>query len=294
MHVITTLRTYLGKTQSELAKAARLNQADISEMENKTPYGRIQKYQRLAEVLGVPVEAILKNDYRAIPISFFDKHPAPNYLPEPKRPEHLIGRQGEEFILCREQERLSDRFPALANLVLPLFKMREASPGYDILTFDEDGLPYCLEVKTSIHTAVNFQLTDHEMKTAREMTAAGIRYELAYISGWGTDKQTVRNYAFPDFDEIFNVRPYRYACTLKSKPAPISGLAYFRQLRGLRQEHLSKETGIPQCDLSLYETGQRSPRVEFYLKMSELLDATVDQLLAEYDAPPAKTEAANG
>ena len=294
MHVITTLRTYLGKTQSELAKESQLNQADISEMENKPPYGRIQKYQRLAAVLGVPVEAILKNDYRAIPESFFDKHPLPKYLPAPKRPEHLIGRQGEEFILRREQERLKDSFPALAKLVLPFFKMREVSPGYDILTFDDDGRPYCLEVKTSIHTGVNFQLTDHEMKTAQEMTTAGICYKLAYISGWGTDKQAVRNYAFPDFEEIFNVRPYRYACTPKSKPAPISGLAYFRQLRGLRQEHLSKETGIPQCDLSLYENGQRAPRVEFYLKVSELLDATVDQLLAEYDTPPTIEDTVNG
>lgn len=283
MHVITALRTYLNLNQTQLAKAANLNQADISEMENLPPFGRIQKYQRLAEALGVPVEAILKNDYRAIPEAFFERHPAPEYLPVPKHAEHHIGRLGEDFILAREQERLRDIYPALAKLVLPFYKMRETSPGYDILTFDDDGKPYCLEVKTSVHTNTNFQLTAHELKTAREKTAAGLRYDIAYISGWDTETRQVRDYTFPDFEEKFNVRPYRYACTLKNKSDIISGLAYFRQLRGLRQDDVSRELGIPQCDLSLYENGQRAPRVDFYLKMSSLLDATVDELLAEYE-----------
>ena len=285
MHVITTLRTYLGLNQTQLAKAANLNQADISEMENKPPFGRIQKYQRLAEVLGVPVEAILKNDYRVIPESFFDKHPPRAYLPIPKHQEHRIGRMGEEFIFGRDQARLREIYPALSKLVLPFYKMRESSPGYDILTFDDEGKPFCLEVKTSVYTNTNFQLTAHELKTAREKAAAGIRYDIVYISGWNSEAQMVRDYTFPDFEEKFNVRPYRYACTLKTKSGTVSGLAYFRQLRGLRQEDLSRETGIPQCDLSLYENGQRAPRVDFYLRMSELLDATVDELLAEYELP---------
>jgi len=285
MHVIFTLRTYLGLTQTQLAKAARLNQADISEMENQPPFGRIQKYQRLAETLGVPVEAILKNDYLAIPESFFDQHPAPEYLPMPKHTEHRLGRLGEEFILAREQTRLQETCPALAKLVLPFFKLRETSPGYDILTFDDEGKPYCLEVKTSVQTNTNFQLTAHELKTAREKTAAGIRYDITYISSWDSEEQLVRDYTFPNFEERFNIRPYRYVCTLKTKSGTVSGLAYFRQLRGLRQEDLSRMTGIPQCDLSLYETKSREPKVDFYLKMSELLDATVDQLLAEYELP---------
>ena len=33
----------------------------------------------------------------------------------------------------------------------------------------------------------------------------------------------------------------------------------------------------------MYETGARQPSVTIYLKASELLDATVDELLARYD-----------
>ena len=45
---------------------------------------------------------------------------------------------------------------------------------------------------------------------------------------------------------------------------------------------------IPQCDLSLYETGARKPSVGVYLRLAELLDVTVEQLIATYDTQPKK------
>lgn len=290
MHVITTLRTYLGLTQIKLAQAAGLTQNDISEMSNLPPYGQVHKYQRLSGYLGVPVEALAKNDYRAIPESFFEKHPAPKYLPEPTKPDHLLGRRGEEFILAREQDRLRSSAPALARLVLPFFKMNGTSPGYDILSFDDDGKPFALEVKTSIHKMVNFRLTNWELETAREMTAAGERYDIAYITNWGKETQTVCDQTFSTFEATHNIRPCTFVCTPRPKPRPLSGLAYFRQLRGLRQEDVEEALGVPQSDLSLYENGQRSASITFYLRASEFLDATVDQLLAQYDTPPRPEE----
>ena len=51
----------------------------------------------------------------------------------------------------------------------------------------------------------------------------------------------------------------------------------------MTQKELADRLGIVQCDLSLYETGVRQLSVPLCLKASELLDATVDELLGQYD-----------
>ena len=51
---------------------------------------------------------------------------------------------------------------------------------------------------------------------------------------------------------------------------------------------------VPVSELSQYETGQRRPKVHVYLKASEVLEATVDELLLQYDAVMDRTEAACG
>ena len=106
MHVLTVIRLYLGISQTTLAQMSNVTQADISEMETHAPYGQADKYCRVSKALGIPLEAIVKNDFRHIPESFFEHHSPPPYLPMPTSPEHLLGRQGEEFILRREQNRL--------------------------------------------------------------------------------------------------------------------------------------------------------------------------------------------
>ena len=69
MHVLTIIRMYLGLSQIALAKEASITQPDLCEMETLPPYGRVDKYRRLASVLNLPLEPILKNDIGAIPLS---------------------------------------------------------------------------------------------------------------------------------------------------------------------------------------------------------------------------------
>ena len=85
------------------------------------------------------------NDYTADPLSFFEKHPRAEYLEETSR----VGRDGEEEALRMEQEQLSEQFHTLHRLVIPYFKLRRSSPRYDILSFDEHGRPFYIEVKTT-------------------------------------------------------------------------------------------------------------------------------------------------
>ena len=296
MHLLTITRAYLGLSQMALAKAVGLTQADLSEMETRAPYGKIDKYLRISNYLGIPVDTILKNDYHSFPESFFDCHAAPEYLPEPKSPEQLLGRKGEEFILHREQERVAQSYPALARLILPYFKMRESSPGYDILSFDDKGQPYYLEVKTSIYDTGGFRFTNHELDVARKLTEAGEQYTICYISGWETPEQAEQNISFADLPKTHRISPCYYFCKPIPKPRleKITGLAYFRRLRGLRQADVALAIGIPTCELSLFETGQRTPKVGVYLKASEVLESTVDELLKQYDAVWDRTEVACG
>ena len=44
---------------------------------------------------------------------------------------------------------------------------------------------------------------------------------------------------------------------------------------------------------SLYENGHVEPSVELYLKISELLEATLDELMAEYDVSMLDAEDEN-
>lgn len=296
MHVLTTIRSYLELSQTALAKRAGVTQPDLSEMETLAPYGKIGKYQRLSDCLGIPVEAIAKNDYTSIPLSFFDAHPAPAYTPEPTTPDLLLGRQGEEFILRREQARLAESQPALAKLVLPHFKMKCPSPGYDILSFDDAGHPIYLEVKTSLLDSGCFRFTNHELDAARKLTAAGERYVVCYISRWGEPNQQVREYLFPDLSLTHQIEPRYYMCKPipKKKRRLITGLAYFRKKQGLRQADVSEALGVHACEWSMYETGQRTPSIQVYIRASELLGATVDQLLERYEALPTESEAACG
>ena len=131
-HIIYILRTYLGMSQCKLAKLAGVTQPYLSELENLPQYGRIEKYSRVAEVLGVSVDTLVKNDPRTVPLSFFETHPSPEFTPMPHGHEHRLGRHGEEFILRRERERLEKISPVLPKLILPFYKMKTPSPGFDL------------------------------------------------------------------------------------------------------------------------------------------------------------------
>ena len=56
------------------------------------------------------------------------------------------------------------------------------------------------------------------------------------------------------------------------KKSSVTGLAYFRKMRGLLQAEVSEALGIPSYKRSLYETGRRTPLIKQYLRISEVLE----------------------
>lgn len=146
MHIIQIVRLYLGLTQKELAQLAGIGQPDLCEMEIKEPYGRIDKYKRLSNYLSIPVHALVTNNCNLIPATFFEKHPPRPYFEEVSGLTLEVGRAGEDTVFQMEQQRLAAINPSLSKLVLPFYKLRHR-PGYDILSFDDNGKPVYIEVK---------------------------------------------------------------------------------------------------------------------------------------------------
>lgn len=286
MHAITIVRAYLNLSQVELAKLAGVTQTQLSQMETKRPWGDMDKYQRVARALGIPVDVVVKNDLNQIPMSFFETHPEPAYKAVPKTGDGYLGRQGEEYIFQREKDRLKESFPVLGKLVIPFFKKKGRYIGYDILSFDEMGKPLCLEVKTSTINTGGFNLSQHELDTAERFKKMGQKYVIVYITNWDTPEQEVRDLDFAGLKDTHIIDPSAYFCRPipKDRSGPINGLAYFRRLRGLRQSEIAKALEVRQGKWSLYENGHQAPYVDLYLRASELLDATLDELLAQYDA----------
>lgn len=283
MHIITILRDYMGITQQELARRAKISQADLSEIEGHEPYGTIAKYQRLSAVLDVPVHALVANDGRQIPLSFFEKHPRAPYLEKPK--SIGVGQEGEEEVFRRECERLETIFPALARLVIPYFKLRRTSPGYDILSYDNDGVPIYIEVKTTKYDeTAEFRLTPHEYDVAQKLTCKGEKYFIYRFTDWGTCKRKLHIIPFQTMLDGGRIMPCQYVCTMKDRVIDLCGLAYHRRVRGITQIDMAKQLGISPQHLCRYETGSRACPVTLYLKIAQLLEVSIDELLETYPA----------
>ena len=103
------------------------------------------------------------------------------------------------------------------------------------------------------------------------------------ISNWGTPEQSITDIQFEDILHNYNVKEQCFFCTPKtSKNTTISGLAYFRELRGMTQQEFAEIIGTTQSRCSLRETGECRPSVEYYMKASKALDASIEELLATY------------
>ncbi len=92
---------------------------------------------------------LVTNDCARVHLSFFETHDHAPYPEEIARK----GWDGEEAVFEMERERLMSTSPSLASLVIPYYKVKQQPPGYDILSFNDQGRPVAIEVKTSVSAA---------------------------------------------------------------------------------------------------------------------------------------------
>lgn len=291
MHIIQIVRNYLGLTQAQLAMATGVTQPDVCEMETKPPFGRAEKYQRISDYLGISVHALVTNNCALIPLSFFEKHPPAPYS-EPSYEGNMgIGRGGEEAALEMERQRLEAVNPSLAKLVLPLYKMR-IRPGYDILSFHEDGRPIYIEVKTSTDEKPEFELTRQEYEKANKAVEAAETYLVYRYSGWGTAAQKLRVYDFKDMKKRNKITPRTYLCSMVEKTTEISGITRGREALDMSMKDLAAHLGIATNMLWRYETGEAGCPVQTLQKLSNVLGMTIDELMGWYAAEEKGGESA--
>lgn len=281
MHIIQVVRNYLGLSQLELARKAGLSQPDLCEMETKEPYGRIDKYQRLSNYLGIPVHALVMDDCTQIPAAFFEKHPHPNYSETVSGRNQALGRGGEDTALEMEKDRLNQTYPNLSRLVQPYYKLRYR-PGYDILSFDDHGKPIFIEVKTTTEDNPDFVLTKQEYQTANKLTAKGETYQIYRFSNWGKQNQKLTVYDFRDLKEHWEFSPATYLCSASKSDSVISGITYQREACGMSKGELADCLGIKTPDLWRYENDKRQCPVGMYKKMAAVLNVTIDQLIENH------------
>lgn len=278
MHLIQIIRSYLGVSQQELSRRVGITQADLCEMEIKPPYGRIDKYQRLSDYLGIPIHALVTNDCTLVPLSFFDKHPHAPYVEKPAKGNPGLGRAGEEAALEYERKRLEEVNASLAKLVIPHFKLGNR-PGYDMLSFDDGGQPIYIEVKTSVDDSPDFTLTKQECLKANKVIASGERYLIYRFINWGTERQEMLIHDFRELKENGEVWPSMYMCSTGKKEPIATGIRFYREACGMSKGELADYLGIQTPHLWRYETGERKCSVEMYLQMAKVLEVTIDDLL---------------
>ena len=277
MHLIQIVRSYLGLTQQELAKRVGITQADLCDMEIKPPYGRIDKYQRLSNYLGIPVHALVSDDCTLVPLSFFDKYPHATYKKAPSRGTSALGRAGEEAALAYEQGRLEKVNPSLAKLVIPHCKIGNR-PGYDMLSFEEDGTPIYIEVKTTADDSPDYVLTNQEYLKANKAIAKGEKYLIYRFTNWGTDSQRLTIIDFKNQKENGEIWPSVFTCSTIPKTPITTGIRFYREACGMSKSELADNLGIKTCHLWRYETGEYRCPVELYLRISKILGVTIDEL----------------
>lgn len=281
MHLIQIVRNYLGLSQQELAARVGITQPDLCEMEIKPPYGRIDKYERLSEYLGISIHALVNNDCTLVPLSFFDKHPHAPYIKSVSEGKQGLGRAGEEAVFNQERERLQKINPCLAKLVLPHFKLGNR-PGYYILSFDDLGKPLYIEVKTTTSDDPDFVLTKQEYYRAVKVTSEGYCYLVYRYTNWGTDEQKLNIYDFNDMKARGNISPSTYVCSTLEREPVITSIRYHRERCGISKGEFADYLGIRTPHLWRYETGERRCSVEMYQRMAVILGTTIDTLLDNY------------
>lgn len=281
MHVVTILRYYLGMTQMELATKSGVPYVDLNEIENMKIGGMIEKFCKLAACLHVPVHTVVMNDVLSVPESFFQQKCTTEYTDAPKTKNGRLGRLGEERVFHQEQERLEKINPVLARLAVPKYKIR-GSRGYDIISFKEDGTPFFIEVKTGDVGNNSPQLTRCEFETANKLTNRGYEYWIYHCAEWGEKNQEYGKHLFRTMRDENRIEPVRYICDFRPRKSMENGILHFRKQMGISQAEAANMLDIPVSCLCKYETGENQCPVTAYEKMSNLYQATIDELLGEY------------
>lgn len=179
-NVLYYMRKRHGLSQHELAKATKLTANDICRIESGNIGAGIEKFITLAKFFSISLNALLGDDIYEVCLSL--KMGPTTSRKMLKRIQKLrnkcdeIGCSGEEWVYQQELRKLHGT--VYENAVNQNFADDEDA-HFDILSFDTDGTPICIEVKTTTgDLEKTFFFSEDELKFARECYETGMRYEV--------------------------------------------------------------------------------------------------------------------
>ena len=79
----------------------------LQRLEQGGAHGTLETYLRLSDLWGIPVDALLANDFTLIPADFFQRHPVPKEKTIATDEPSIIGFRGEQLILAQERARVA-------------------------------------------------------------------------------------------------------------------------------------------------------------------------------------------
>ncbi|HPS55281.1 MAG TPA: DUF3883 domain-containing protein [Sedimentisphaerales bacterium] len=127
-----------------------------------------------------------------------------------------LGDRGEKIALKAEEKRLKDLGKqGLADKIEHISQDND-SAGYDILSFNEDGTPRHIEVKSTANETIcdGFYFTANELTKSQELE----NYYLYFVLSARSTKPLIYPLAQPDFKENkFTMEPTNYHITIKGE-----------------------------------------------------------------------------
>ena len=211
MNLLKYLRCRRGESQQKMAKHFGLTANDICRFERKGSL-HLSKVIALSDGLGITVDALLKNDFDAVLSAFTEPVKGTHRVSHKLQRNHArnceLGRQGEDWVWEQECRKLAKTI--YANAVNPNFA-DDAEAGFDILSFNKNGEPIMIEVKTTLGDADSpFFMTDTEVDRAKACLESGKHYEVHRVFRFGTE--SVGRIVIPaeDLFQKYDLRPSDY------------------------------------------------------------------------------------
>lgn len=215
LSILRFLRVAANFTLRDLTEQTGIAEINLSHMEHGR-FGRITYAKTIADFFGVPIHALVTNDYSVLPSIFTAPIKPSNKqkkrIRKSQRNKEDNGDRGEEFVIEMERSRLAGT--PYENAVNGNFS-DEVSAGFDVMSFAEDGHPIIIEAKStsSKDPKEDFFMTAGEYRFLRYCVENNLDYRIFRVYNmrrrkalWKCDVYTAREL----LDKVdFKVEIYR-------------------------------------------------------------------------------------
>lgn len=217
--VVRLLRHQMGLSMEAVAQAIGTRYLTILNIEHgkDVSYGTAKA---LASFLGISLDCLIRNDISA----------ASSRLAKPSvtlevqkqglrdrlRSREIVGDCGEQEVVQLERRRLAGTPYAEA---VSAFPSTDTAAGYDVQSFQRNGCPLFIEVKSTSSPNANdaFFITQSELDFMRRCMELGANYQIHRVSNLGSNCCSVQIISPQDFYQDYVLTPVTYKAVKRVK-----------------------------------------------------------------------------